>query len=314
MQLKTQEKQILTEIDLNARNSAIKIAKKLKLHKSQVNSKIKLFEEKGLISKYYTVINFKKFGFKKFKILIKLNSYDEKIINQFYKFTSKFDSLNYFQVVYSKWDIILTFNEKSLETLYETYQEISFKFAKYIQNKELTIVQNEYFYSFPFVNFNNKPLFELKTTNEIYELSNLEKDILKNIQFNGKIPIVELANKLGKKANSLLYNLKTLEKNEVILTYKPRINTKILGLSQYMVFLSLKNLNKATYKSFIRDIRMLTGAIYISARIGNYDLEFEVLCKNELDLREKINLIIQKYSDSINEIDSLLILKYLAKK
>lgn len=70
-ELDAYDKKILFELDINARMSASKIAKKIKIPKETVNYRIKRLEKEGWINRLYTIFNASLFGYSYYRIFLK---------------------------------------------------------------------------------------------------------------------------------------------------------------------------------------------------------------------------------------------------
>ena len=72
IKLDLKDKKILYQLDLDARQSNTKVAKKVGLSKEVVNYRINKLEKEGVIKSYYTIIDISKLGYFSFRVYIKL--------------------------------------------------------------------------------------------------------------------------------------------------------------------------------------------------------------------------------------------------
>ena len=107
---------------------------------------------------------------------------------------------------------------------------------------------------------------------------------------------------LDKKPNSLLYTLKSLEKKKIIQGFRPRIDFQKLGFSYYVVSFAMKNVDERTHKLILKTIKSLGGVIYITEAIGSFDIEFELLTKNQLELIEKLDILESKFPNNLSSM------------
>jgi len=71
------DKKILFELDLDGRQSASKIAKKVRLPKETVNYRIKRLQQKGYLKKFYLSINASVIGYYYYRIYLQLHKATE---------------------------------------------------------------------------------------------------------------------------------------------------------------------------------------------------------------------------------------------
>ncbi|MCA9460175.1 MAG: Lrp/AsnC family transcriptional regulator [Nanoarchaeota archaeon] len=313
MNLEKKDTKIILKLDYRARDSFSKIAKELKFSKDFVINRIKKLEKDGLIEGYYSVIDYYILGFKTYKLYVKLNKIDLSLEKEILNFLKKEAEVRFLSFVSNDYDLIITYNVKKEEDFFRAYREFSFKFSNFISKKDLAIVNSQHHFKQPIFDNNEKVKGEKREKNEIFsslsrkenEIVSLNKsdiELLKIISLNAKIKFIDLARKLDKNSNSLLYALKSLEKRKIILGYRPRINFNKLGKSHYIINLNLKNMNSKNYSKLFKLISSLNGIIYISECIAHFDLEFELVSENNFEMMKEINILKENSSEYLVDL------------
>ncbi|MCA9496291.1 MAG: Lrp/AsnC family transcriptional regulator [Nanoarchaeota archaeon] len=310
MKLEEKDKKIILNMDYKARDSFSKIARELKLSKDFVINRIKKLEDNGLIEGYYTVINYYTLGFKTYKLYIKLNKIDLNLEKEILNFLKEESEVRFLSFVSNDFDLIITYNVKKEEDFFRAYKEFSFKFSNYILKKEIAIINSQHHFKQPVMNYGEKreniknEIYSSVSQNEskIIKLNEGDIELLETISLNGRIKFIELANKLNKNTNSLLYALKSLEKRKIILGYRPRINFNNLGKSHYIINLNLKNMNEKSYLKLFKIISSLNGIIYISECVASFDLEFELVCENNFEMMKEINILKENMANYLIDV------------
>jgi DNA-binding Lrp family transcriptional regulator len=305
------DKIILVELTQNARESQSKIAKKVRVSKEVVNYRIKKLEEQGVIKNYYTIIDSKKLGIQSYRVLIKINSLDFELENKIIAYLKKLGTINYLVKIADNYDIALIFNEKDQNCFMEKYLDFMSKFSKYISKKEINIITNIKHFQIPYAK-NKIELFadtssSLKEKNVI-QIKEKDRRILESISKNARFSYVTLSEKFNMKPNSMLYRIKSLEKSSIIQGYTTEIDWSKLGYVHYKVFLYLNELNKKVLAHFFSYLLEINGLIHITEVISNQDIEFEILCKNQLELIQIMNKIKEKFPGLIKETKSFVTL------
>jgi len=107
----------------------------------------------------------------------------------------------------------------------------------------------------------------------------LDLKLLSLLSNQGRMPLVEIANKLNSNAKLIKTRMKKLEKLGIITCYNIKINHRLLGYTQRKVMLNLNDISSETIKKLISFLTYHKSTIYITMAIGQYDLEFEMMEK-----------------------------------
>ncbi len=109
-------------------------------------------------------------------------------------------------------------------------------------------------------------------THAVRELDRIDMKILSVLQDNARIPITELAERVGLSVTPCGERVKTLEKEGVILGYHARLNPHTLGLS-LLVFVELKLSTKsgAIFSRFKQEILKLPSVLECHLVSGDFD-------------------------------------------
>ena len=117
----------------------------------------------------------------------------------------------------------------------------------------------------------------------------------------------EVAKKVDLTPNAAKYRMKRLIKNNVILGFRAKLNTKMLGYEHYKVFLFLENTTKKLMAKLTTFLRFHPQVIYITKAIGTSDLEFEAMLHNRNELHELMRELRSKFSDILKDYETMLL-------
>ncbi|MEZ0330320.1 MAG: AsnC family transcriptional regulator [Methylophilaceae bacterium] len=109
-------------------------------------------------------------------------------------------------------------------------------------------------------------------THAVRELDRIDNKILSVLQQDARIPITELAEKVGLSVTPCGERVKRLEKEDVILGYHARLDPHALGLS-LLVFVELKLSTKsgAIFNKFKQEILKLPSVLECHLVSGDFD-------------------------------------------
>ena len=108
MQLDSTDKEILAELQLNARITNSDLAKRISLSPSSTLERVKKLEASGLIEKYVTLLNTRKAGYTCITFVeVALARHGETPVENFYKSISKMDEVLECHHITGKGDFLL---------------------------------------------------------------------------------------------------------------------------------------------------------------------------------------------------------------
>ncbi len=286
---------ILFELDRNSRQSINELAQKTKLSRDIVAYRVKQLEQRGIIQKYITIIDFSKFVYNIIRLYLRLQRSTPEIEEQIITyFVQQKNTLTVYKID-GHYNLAVGFLVKDLHTYQLVYEEFLKQFKPYIAEKYVSVFLD-------YVHYHHNYLVEKKyhdytalSTGSFIPFQHDEKDIqlLNAIKENSRISLLELSQKLKMTSTGIRYKLKNLEKNKVIVAYKLLLDTSKLGYEYYKVDLELEDINVISFlKQFITQH---PNVIYRDVAVGGSDFEFDCEFQNQ-----------QEFYRFIDEIKSLV--------
>lgn len=300
--LDKKDREILFHLSLNARAPLKEIAKKTNLSKEVVHYRIKKLEEKNIIQGYYAVINTYKLGKVFYRVYMKTINMSSTIEKEFLDFLKKHPKVTWVVEMDGDLNFLYVIWANNINEFEKTYDEINNLFGEYVQKKYFSVMTNVYY-------FKNKYLVNKKSSNfaltggEINpnKLDDFDLKLVSLLSNEGRLSLLELAQKLSTNTKLVQRRMKKLEQNGIITCYNVKINHKALGYIQRKVMLNLNNTsqeNISKLKEFIKNHRF---TIYITIAIGQYDLEFEMMEQTHEDFHEIMKELKDEFPELIKE-------------
>lgn len=305
-QLDTKDRKILSELDVDARQSNSQIGKKVGLSKEVVKYRIDRLIENGIILRFHTVINYFKLGIVKFKLYLRLTNANKEKLEEIGQYFYKHNKTEWVVITTGRWDMIIGFLVHNVNEFDDEVQIVLNKFSNYIQDKAVTTTIYLAHHTREFLR--NKSTKEISkivyhTTKDRQEkIDDIDEEIIKIITNNARIPITEIAKKLNTTSRIVQYRLKELERKKIILAYKVHLDPKAMGRIFCKTIIYLANTTQNRLNSFMDYASSLPGAIWPQRVIGNWDFELDFELENYdkfqnimLDLKEKFPDIIRNH-------------------
>jgi len=301
--LDLKDRKILYELDLNCRQSNTQIGKKVGLKKDVVSYRIKKLEDEGIIKYYYTLIDTFKLGYSVFRIYIDFQyvtpEIKEKIIQYFV------DYKNSWVVATEKSEIdldVVTWLKDDYE-FYQFWNKTLDKYGNYFEKYTISIYTKAIVYKKSFLlpdqTESNRFICEMHSGGEPVEIDEIDYKLLNEIAVNARIPLIELAEKLGCSSQAVNYRMKKLIESRVIKAFRVNLDILKLGLQEYKIDIYLKD-NKLK-KPIIDYLADKHYTEYMNLAIGWADLEPEFVVKDFNELLKILDEINSKFSGAIKK-------------
>jgi len=127
------------------------------------------------------------------------------------------------------------------------------------------------------------------------KLDKIDLKILQILDFNGRMPISQIAKEVNLKKKTTEYRIKKLEKENIICGYYPVINFSKFGKIYCKLFLTLHNISKEERENLIQKIKENEKVFWMFKLSGKYDLGIGFLCENLTKFKFEIEKIEEKF-------------------
>jgi len=304
MILDSKDKQILYQLDLNARQSFREIGKKVKLSKEVVNYRIRNMEKLGIIKGYHTVINMSTLGYMCNRMFFKLRNTppekEKEIINYCIKSKNWWvvSADGYINLGIGSW-------EKDLKGIKNAREEFLDKYSQNIESFEQSTYLGFYIYRRAYLT--NKKIKESNVIEYIKEKKDfdlIDLKILEYISENARAPTINIAKDLSLAINTVTDRIKKMQEKNIIEAFRPTLDLSKIGYYWYKVSFILKENTKK--KDLLNYFSMHPNIVFAFETTGKYNIEFELEVESNEKFKKILDEIRTKFSESIESYDSLL--------
>jgi len=303
MELTSTDKKLLGYLYHNFREPLTEIAKSCKLSRDQVEYRIDKYDKQGLIRKYLTIFNFELLGYSFFPIIwIKTKNKD--MIKTALEKLSQTISVGE------------TFPDSDLYVNFIFKDKIEFEqvFYDFVKEHKENIIDHCIFLITDLQLFPLKMLGEKR--GEPFAPTTLEKGkikldkkslmIMKELEKNGRARIVDIAKKTQLSPEVVIYKLKQLKKNKVVLGGRLLLDPKKLGFSIALLQLKLRSREEQVRKQMTSFCTLHKHVNALGFGISEYDCFVQFFYQNEQELKKGITEVKAKFKDEIIRSSLLL--------
>lgn len=309
--LDTRDKKILYQLDINCRQSNAEIGRKVRCSKQVVDYRIKKLVAQGVIDWFGMVVDTYKLGYSKYKIYIRYHNASQQKKDEIIAYFTNHPSTEWVASCSGAWDIIVGFLVKGKYSFHKILKEILNKFSGYIAQKETTIaiyaphsrkefLVNHEQCTLPWVIQGGEPL-------SIF-LDKTDEEIIKWLVNNARMPITELAQRVGASARTVAYRIKELTEKEILLLPRIFINLNSINYVFCKSLLYFKDVSDKRMKSFMKYCELHPPITYVIECIGPWEIELEFEIESFEKFIHEMQQIMNLFGDIITKYDFVVAL------
>ena len=162
-------------------------------------------------------------------------------------------------------------------------------------NHQIELIENEIF---PVSVYFSLPVVVIDDT---------DKKILRLLSEDARMPLVDLANKLGISAVAIAARIRKLEQKKVVGGYRPNIDHSRLGYGYYKIFLNLSVASAENLKAVKAYLSQQPLVLYLIEGVGfPADMDFEMVAQSPLELDDFMRKLRAAFPGIIADYSALL--------
>lgn len=301
VKLDLKDRKIMYHLDLDSRQSFRSIGKKVGLSKDVVTSRIKKLQDKGVIKKFYTFINYLPLGYTCLRFYFNFQYASTKVKQEIIDHFVKSKYVLFVHQLQGNFDLGILMATKDLTKFFIFWEKTLDKYRDYFANQSfsLCISDHIYHYSFFLADFSEKiqRKYDLLCSSEKIDIYDLDLQILKLIAPNSRIPTVEIAKKLNTTTATINKRIKKLIYLGIICSFRIQVNFSKLGYRWYKADIYLKD--RSPLPKILNYIKDNPYNINNVKSLGYCDFELGFILKNVNELHKIMDDINNKFPNAL---------------
>ena len=308
------DRKILHQLDIDSRQSASKIGKKIGLNRDVVSYRIKRLQSEGAIKNFYTVIDASRLGYFSFRFYFVFQYTTPEIQKEITDYFIDNKYAYFVGPIEGMYDMLIIMWVKNIKDFYSFYEQIKKKYGYYFKETNFCLYVQLLHFRASFlideIDDRENPMVtggEKKVT-----VDDMDMKLLKIIAENARLPTIEIANKLNTTAMVVSHRIKRLIQKGVIQGFKTNLDYMKLGFQDFKVDIHLRD---------YADIHQITNYItknphlyYINKTAGHADLEVEFYVKTISDIHEIMMDLSTKFPGKIKYYNTYNILDFIKRQ
>lgn len=306
MELKDQDLKLLSYLYHSYREPLSKIAKATKMTRTQVEYKLKKYSEEGLIKKNILMVNYGTLGYNLYIfLLIKLEKPSRQ--NRTTKLLESTNRCISWGECFGSYDLYANMIFKNEEDMGKAISKI----VESPNAVEDYLVMRPYlaeYHPLKIIDKEKQLILPLASSKiEGVKLDETDMKILKFLEKDGRMKVVDIANKLDSSVEKIMYRLKNLKDRKIISGLRLHLDLKKIGYSLSGFFMDIKNFSDSTKKKLIKFSRehRFVNALVLSLTKPNCFIQ--IFHKTEDELKKTITEVKQFLGEEFIDFDILLL-------
>ncbi|MCX6769615.1 MAG: Lrp/AsnC family transcriptional regulator [Candidatus Micrarchaeota archaeon] len=309
------DRKILYELDQDSRQSYSAIAKSLKTSPQVIKYRVENLLKAGALQYCWPMVEYRKAGYFFGLYFFKLQNMDEKTEKEFFAYLNNHKFIPIIMRGEGYADLIIAICARGIFHLRDIITELNNKFGRNFREYDTTI-------PIGFTQFHRSYLIgaEKKLPGEAYTaftgadvkeeaLGEKERKVLSMVNCNARVPLVEIARKVGISEITAKSIVKKLERVGIIQSYTILPNHVLLEKPRHRVLFKLASLTSQKEKMLFTYCQLHPNIVHHLRVIGNWDLVLDIEVERGEPFRKIIQEMKFKFSDIIQRVEPTYIYK-----
>ncbi|RMF92248.1 MAG: AsnC family transcriptional regulator, partial [Candidatus Schekmanbacteria bacterium] len=238
--LDAKDLRILRELENDARKSITSIARKAMVSKDVAIYRIKKLFNEGVIKSIKPIIDTFLLGITTYSIILDLHNLKKNTRKEILENLRSKKNISVNKFLQSDSDLEILIDVKLPGDLYQFYENFLAKYAKFIQKIELSVVTKKHFFGNRYL-LNTSNSVILEGTKKFLKIDEKDWDLLEILKKDPRIPVIDIAQKLGISSVSVIRRIRKLKSEGVIRGYLVILDNRAIHRELYKVRVLLRN-------------------------------------------------------------------------
>jgi len=301
------DRKILSFLSENARMPLTKIAKKVRLSRDGVNYRIKRMIDKGIILRFFSIVDLTVFGYYTFHIFVLLDEINQKRQEEMKSYLMKHPNVKSLLEYSDRWDLEISIIARSVQEYDDIVNDISSRFPDIILEKEkLEIIKGYSSMHLPQAFFQKEDDLMHYSHKRMHtkKADDTDLKILSYLSMDAKASTYELSKNMNISHDAIAKRIRELADTEIIRKFTVAVNLSKLGFHWYTFAFQVRKFDKnhdIKIKEFVSRHPFILRAV---KTLGAWDFLFYIVARDPKEFHKTIKEIKKTFSDIIKNYDT----------
>ncbi|MBU0592007.1 winged helix-turn-helix transcriptional regulator [Candidatus Micrarchaeota archaeon] len=304
------DRKILYELDRNSRQNYFELAKKVKAKKDTVKYRIERMIKNRLITGFYTVIDYSKFGFMSFRLYIKLSDIPLLKIQELVEYLKNHKNVTIFYRTTGNWDFTLSVWMRDIWGYEVFWNDLTERFGCYFLDYHLALKTKYTEFSRSYLyqkQDEEKKQFTILQKTEKFDLDTTDFKILTALSKNARCSLVDTSKKCGISVVTCRSRIKSLIKKKIIIGFRAVLDYEMLGYRLFKVDIWIQNMKKK--QEIMEYVLSHPNVTYVQTTIITSDIEFDIEVEGILEFTAVMDQIRKCFPNDIKRYEYYMLIE-----
>jgi DNA-binding Lrp family transcriptional regulator len=316
LSLDSYDRRILFELDCNSRRPLSEVARRVRLGRDLVISRLERMHKSGVLRRCSALINPYKLGYTIYKTYLKLEANRERW-TQLVAFLNDHPNTFWLAESYGSWDLIWGIAARSPKEAYDIQNQLFSDFSDVVMSYNVYTFVNNWWFPKKYLLGSGveegagwqfkMPEVALGTAPEQYTLDSIEAGMIELLSQNARLSTTELAERLGTTPAIVKYRLEKLERTGVVAGYRVDVDRALLGMTLFNVQVQPRSYDVAKEQEFHKYCRSHPQVLEYIQQLGECKLELVIEAKSYAEFSAVIDELRERFAGYIRGLDYLMV-------
>lgn len=313
-QLDKLNSKIVYELGEDSRQSYKQIARKIGSKKEVVAYHMQKLIGSGVVSKFVPVFALSELGIFSSKIYIKINGMAKSEEDEFYDSLLKDKKIAWVAKSIGSWDLLIGMYSRNIVEFGKIKAHVFEKYGRHIRDYEVTHIEDAQVFNRDYlidkkIAYRNNFIFSGNVGD--YRLSDDERKIIEYIRDDARFTFLEIANKLGLDARTVVKIINNLKNKKILQGYTVFLDLKKLGLQLHKLCFYIENYNSSKVEKFVDFLKQNKRVIHLIKSQGAWEFEVEMEDSSIERVYDYVKEIRNSFPNFIKRVDLVSITEEL---
>ncbi|MFA5872096.1 MAG: Lrp/AsnC family transcriptional regulator [Parcubacteria group bacterium] len=308
------DRRILYSLDEDSSKSLTKISQELDTTPQLVKYRLERLEKNGFIQAYWPMIEFRNLRNSNASYFLKLKNLSTEKEREIYAYLKSQNNIIIVMRGDGYWDLHLTIATRNIFASVAVFNKFYDRFHQSIANYDTAISVGFYQFRREYLNprATKKEYPPMALTGaDVQEIkfSELQLQILEALNQNCRQSLSDIAEKIGVKRDTVVYNFNKISKTSIIQSHALLLDHDKLGWPRYRALLQVTDFTSVKFKDFFSYCQRNPNIIHLLRLFGNWQALIDIEIESREKLRDLFRDMMQKYGDIILRVESTHVYK-----
>ncbi|MBN1896668.1 MAG: Lrp/AsnC family transcriptional regulator [Candidatus Aenigmarchaeota archaeon] len=301
------EQLVLSRLEIDSRMPFSGIGKSIRKSQQQVSYTVGSLTDRGLISRFMSLIDYSKFGVLNFRVYFTVNYIDKSKFDELIDYLVKEPHTSWVVTCGGRYDLICSFFAPNPSHFSKTLRTFMERFPMQLQNYRVltTVVVRKFGRKYLLKNPGMLQEIVIGGDSEREEVDKTDIRILMELSENARKSSVSIAQELSVSTKTVIDRIKKLYKRGIIKGARPIVNIRKTGFSPGLLMVKYHNITSDAEKEFIEYLRRHPNVRGIAKTLGEWNMEIYLEAKDALEKKMIEMEIRQSFPSLIQQTESI---------